>query len=822
MAANYDAMTAEQLTQHIAQLKQQKAAQMQAQPMNYDAMSADQLRQHISELKQQKMAQMQAQAQPQPPQAAARTAQPQQEKVNPSFLFPLVSNQELSGAEQQIASNPARAAKVIGGSILNTAQGLIREAGSGLGYNSLGDKVNKIPNVDFGKNLGIGKARAGDELLASLPLSAAPELLETKGLSALTRIGARGIEGASYNKASGGDADTGALLAGLTGTAFEAPAAIGNKTRNIILNRLNKSAEKGNALSPQETATNVLRNYIGPEGSPLPVDIGTATDNPGLRGLYQVSSALPFSGSQAALTKKGARETNLVKAQYARDKALQEAQAELSQGLAVQGQESAAKQELIPKLSSINERMQALGASISESRQALNQVPDYVNSLSLKGEGTQGQQIKSALSKAFKEKKAESRALYDGVNNSDISLANISSPQDFVNYQASLDKFKNESGDLSAMFGNDKDLGAKLSSELEKGGKFFGGGNTTDSVLYLPSPYRSISGGSSISSILTHAKNLQKLGASAISAGNNREGSALFNIAGSLKDDLKNVLVKNGHEDVAKSLEAADLHHQSNILPYYQNPEIRKTVLNKGYEPDTGKISKALYSPNQAAILQHLPTDAQNAVLFHLITKGKATKESRFTPEQIGKSYESISGQSKEILAQMNPDMDRYLRSISETAQGIKDKENMYKSLNREYSLNSKLLNQKEKSTSAITTAQQKIDKASQDYNDFIKSTLPKLELKRESVVANIAKSFPALKAGLLGYAAYAHPSVAIPAIGIGSAAARPLNKVLTDQNLIASYISGQKFSSKDRAIGEREKMLLRILRNPPQQAENQ
>lgn len=790
-----------------------RAAARQAQAPQQTQITPEMARQELAARQAMKM-----QSQPQQPQAAA----PQQQAVNPSFLFPLVSNPELSGAEQQIATNPGRAAKVAGGSTLNTIQGLARQVANGLGYNSLGNAPDKALNTDFNQKLGVGKARAGDELLASLPLSAAPELLETKGLSALGRIGARGVEGAAYNQAAGGDADTGALLAGLTGTAFEAPIAIGNKTRNVILNRLNKSAEKGNALSPQETATNVLRNYIGPEGQPLPVDIGTAADNPGLRGLYQVSSALPFSGSQAALTKKGARETNLVKAQYARDKALQEAQAELSQGLAVQGQENATKQELIPKLSDINERMQALGSSISESRQVLNQVPDYVNSLSLKGEGTQGQQMKSALSKAFKENKAQSKALYDNINNSDISLADISSPQDFVNYQASLDKFKNESGDLSAMFGNDKDLGAKLSSELQKGSKFFGGSNTTESGIYLPSPYQSMPGGSSISSILTHAKNLQKLGASAISAGNNREGAALFNIAGSLKDDLKNVLAKNGHEDVAQSLEAADLHHQSNILPYYQNPEIRKTVLNKNYEPDTGKVSKALYSPNQAAILQHLSPDAQNAALFHLITKGKATKESRFTPEQIGKSYESIPGQSKEVLAQMNPDMDKYLRSISETAQGIKDKENMYKSLNREYSLNSKILNQKEKSASTISTAQQKIDKANQDYNDFIKSTLPKLGLKRESVVANIAKSFPALKAGLLGYAAYAHPSVAIPAIGVGSAAARPLNKVLTDPNLITNYISGQKFSSKNRDIGEREKMILRILRNPPQQAENQ
>jgi len=271
MAANYDAMTAEQLTQHIAQLKQQKAAQMQSQPINYDAMSADQLKQYISELQQQKMAQ-----------------QPQQAPQQQSFIQQGLQNirnigQEVSGAQEQLAFQPLRAGKVAAASTLNTAQGLANLISKGFHYGTLGLSPEANMKADYNQVLGVGKPQKGDELLAMAPLVAAPEGIPTESLGILGKLAARITEGEAYGQASGANGGTGAAVAGA--------ASIPDLLMGAVKGRYAIPAAilKGTA-SPAERAANA-----GAAGN-LPVQIGQITQSPVANKLYEnILGEVPFS-----------------------------------------------------------------------------------------------------------------------------------------------------------------------------------------------------------------------------------------------------------------------------------------------------------------------------------------------------------------------------------------------------------------------------------------------------------------------------------------------------------------------------------------------
>lgn len=293
MAANYDSMNDAQLAQHIAQLKQQKQAQMQSQQpqapaTNYDAMGDDQLAQHIAQLKQQKASQMQ-----QPQGGGQSVPAPQQ----PGFLdqvgsFVKAIPGEVKGAGSQLVTNPARAGKVATASALNTAQGL---------YNLLiasPDAVNKFNqnapkslrtdastmNKDYNNVLGVGKPQQGDALLAMAPLVASPELIPAKELGALSKLAARVTEGETYGQAAGADAGTG----GETAAALELPnlALSAIRGRHAIPARLLKG-----------TATSAEREANAAAAGDLPVSIGQITQSPGANKLYEnVLAEVPFSG----------------------------------------------------------------------------------------------------------------------------------------------------------------------------------------------------------------------------------------------------------------------------------------------------------------------------------------------------------------------------------------------------------------------------------------------------------------------------------------------------------------------------------------------
>jgi len=206
----------------------------------------------------------------------------QQQKPNPSFLFPLVRNKELSGAEKQITNNPVRAGKEAVGGALNAVQGFL----------NLGNKLQapylpkgKELSRDYIKSMGVNDEQAGDELLQNIALSAAPEAVPTKGMSLLKRLAVRGAEGETYGEAAGAPAGTGAALS----VGLGAGSAGLEKTLRGITG-IPAKVLRGTA-SPEEMAANARA------AGNSPMNIGQITESPLTNQFYEnVLSEIPGSG----------------------------------------------------------------------------------------------------------------------------------------------------------------------------------------------------------------------------------------------------------------------------------------------------------------------------------------------------------------------------------------------------------------------------------------------------------------------------------------------------------------------------------------------
>ena len=257
MATNLSNMTTEQLKQ----LQMQLQSSQQSQP-NLSQMSTQQLQQMQTQL-----------SQPQ-----------QQQQPNPSFLFPLVRNKELSGAESQLANNPARAGKEAVGGAMNAVQGFL----------NLGNKLQapylpkgKELSRDYIKSMGVNDEQAGDQLLQNIALSAVPEAVPTKGMSLLKRLAVRGAEGETYGEAGGAPAGTGAAL----GIGLGASSAAAEKTLRGITGVPAKLL-RGTA-SPEEMIAN--RNAAGN----APMNMGQISKSPLTNKFYEnFLSEVPGSGVQ--------------------------------------------------------------------------------------------------------------------------------------------------------------------------------------------------------------------------------------------------------------------------------------------------------------------------------------------------------------------------------------------------------------------------------------------------------------------------------------------------------------------------------------------
>lgn len=260
-----------------------RAAARQAQAPQQAQITPEMARQELAARQAMRM-----QSQPQQPQAAAipQNAVKQQPLISgtPSFLTPFIGNEEAAGAAKQFAFDPLRAGKVAAASTLNTAQGLANLIGDFYHYGSLGLSPKPKMNQDYNKILGVGAPKAGDALLASAPLMAAPEAIPTKGLGALGKLGARAAEGEAYGQAAGADTGSGAGNA----TLFQLP--------NLAV-----SAFRGRHAIPaallKGTATAEERAANAAAAGDLPINIGQITQSPATNKFYEnVVAEVPFSG----------------------------------------------------------------------------------------------------------------------------------------------------------------------------------------------------------------------------------------------------------------------------------------------------------------------------------------------------------------------------------------------------------------------------------------------------------------------------------------------------------------------------------------------
>lgn len=731
----------------------------------------------------------------------------------PSFLGSIIS--DIGSAGKQIVTNPSRAGRVALAGGLNDAQRLATGVAGGVFNPALqlaGQK--ETPQIyDTHRALQTGAPQAGDQTLEGLPLLLAPTS-EVEGMNLLSRLGTRAAEGSAYGQAAGGDAGTGAALTALIpegGTLLKGAgteiARGGAKAKNAILDYLNKQASIGNALTPEETSANILKNYLSKEGETLPVDIGTATQNPTLGNIYNTSSKLPLSGGkqQTSTLKAALRDTDTAKAMSERDTALLAAKQELEAAQQAAQQTAGQTNELQDKSKKLYEAIDNTSSQLEKDKTFAADANESLNHLADKGSGTAGEESKGHLSNAFQDVTAQSKANYEPVNNFNVPIGAISKPEDFVNYRAALNKFNDESENLKAFFGDDKDLGSKLSGEIKRGENFFAlpGKQEKSTVIELPSNYQVKGGEANSKSILEHVRNLQQLGSTAKGAGKFRESSVLFGLANALKADYKDILTKNGYGDVAQSLENADRFHQENVLPFYGNREIRKAVTDKNYIPDAVKVAQTLHNPNYHSVLDKLPQEAKNANLYHLITKGKGTANglSNMGAEEVAKAYQSVPAEYKAKINEYHPVADNYFEGLTGATQRLKESEKQYKYLLQENTRIEKALKAKDKSAVQIEKAQAKIEKVNQEFNQFLGSRYPTPNSKIGGKPDDAVKAIGGAKAALLGAAAFIHPRTIATILGLGPTVGKKINSALTDKELLNKYLDRQKYDVPKRNI---------------------
>lgn len=741
----------------------------------------------------------------------------QKQESQPSFIASLVA--DIGAAGKQIVTNPSRAGRVAAAGGLNDLQTLatkIASAAIGPAMQLAGQK--ETPQIyDTRKLLQTGPEQAGDATLAGLPMLLGPTS-EVEGANLLTRLLARGAEGYTYAEAANADPTTGTILSAFLPEVVTAGKAIGQEVKraapqakNATLNYLNKQASIGNALTPEETSANILRNYLSKEGETLPVDIGSATQNPTLSNVYGVSSKLPLAGGkkQTAQLKAAMRDTETAKAMAARDKATAAAQKELATAQEAAQQGAGDYAALQDKSKELYEQLNSTNTQLNRDRAFAADANESLNHLSDKGFGTSGEKIKGHLKNAFEDVSAQSRANYSPVNEFNVPIGAISKPEEFVNYRAALNKFNDESENLKAFFGDDKDLGGQLSREIKRGENFFAlpGTRTKSNAIELPSGFVMQSGEANTKSILEHVRNLQQLGATAKGAGKFRESSVLFGLANALKTDYKDILTKNGYGDVAQSLEKADIFHQEAVLPFYGNREIRKSVTDKRHIPDATKVSQTLHNPNYHSVLDRLPQVAKNSTLFHLINRDKGPTEgvSDMTHEQISKSYSGLTGTVKDKINTYHPIANKYFNDLKGATQRIKDNDRQYTHLLRENSRTEKQLNAKDKTAAQIDKAQGKIDKANQEFYDFVSKKYPSPDTRIGAKPEDAVKAVGGAKAALLGAAALLHPRTIAAISGLGPTVGKKVNKALTDPELLNKYLNREKYDIPERDSPKQE-----------------
>lgn len=587
-----------------------------------------------------------------------------------------------------------------------------------------------------------------------------------EGLPFLSKLAMKGLQqaipGAAY-----GYGQTGTLAGAATGAATNAGmSGLGtlagkiplnkNAIGNYILSKLPKLSQNGAALTPEEAAENLQKNYTDINGNPVNIDIGTLTNNPALKNIYEAGKFIPGTGVS--------KNINLINKQIS-DKAINDIQNKID----IENNQQ--------PINDIHAQLQDIGNQQSQNSAAINQAPTFLDQLAsgVNDRANITSELKNSTTKLYKNNKDNNSSLYAPINNSKLRFDTLGIDNPFQNYGSAARTLLAQRDNLSNLFSDDSDLGRNLNGELDKAQSFINNQNNF---------------GSTLPEVVQRIQNIGKLAASANSQGKRYEGMLLNNLRDGLSTDADTALRNSGNSDLANQLQIANTDYKNNVLPFYKNNEIRKAVTDNSYIPAKAKLANALHDPNNQTILNQLPNNYQNASLYQLMTggKGKSSGFSNMSAKDIASAYAKVPLDAKRAVASYNPDADKYFENLPSTIDNNVQLQAMQKALS------SQAQNLAKNKQANLANLQKQIDAIKQQKYGVNRETSPLA-----------SKAILATKLGALGgagYTALSNPLTGAAAIPM-SLLARHVTKALSNPDLINSYINGTKLPVTKSFLGQ-------------------
>lgn len=599
---------------------------------------------------------------------------------------------------------------------------------------------------------GARAAAAASQDLPSAVTNAAQWLNE----NAFGRLAGRTAGSAAYgavtnpdNRTMGAAEGAGASLLGDT-LVKGVPATLGaifntknsqSQIGNLVLNHLQRTAT---ALSPEDAAENVNTNFLDKNGKPIQsIDIGTVTNNPFLKSLYnQALKYVPGTGVS--------KNINAVNKQI-NDKAISDAQDQISNE-----KNPAPINAVNQQINNVKQQQQNIGQQVDQAPNFLNNLASNVSDRSnITGE------LKNSTTDVFNQNRKNSKQLYAPINESNLRIDKLGIDNPFQNYSSAVNDLLANKENFTNLFGDDKDMGSKLGAELDKANSF--AQNQGKYGVTLPEAVKRI-------------QTLGQLEAAANGSGRRAEGRLLGNLGDALSDDVHNALNSSGNSDLSTQLKNANDNYRQNVIPFYSNPDIRKSVTSDYVSPGA-KLTKALHDPNYQSILMQLPKEHQDAALFQLMTGGKGTSEgfSRMSPQDIANSYSNFNVDTAKAVKQYNPEANAYFEDLPNKISQREQLNNMQQALSKQ---SDQLKKQQQKNINNLQTKLS--DLKSQKYGQTGEHTPLGAKLLAAGKGLGIGAGAlyglgnPALLAG------------AIPSAAVG----RTIAKALTNPELIKAYIN--------------------------------
>lgn len=656
--------------------------------------------------------------------------------------------------------------------------------------NDLASAINLIPGVNLprvktgdGTAYNVGRfgghlaSFAGGGGLADLGLGAAKALPYVgeavgafRGAKRLGGVGRRALGAAAFGGATNQDNRGMAALGGLAlSPVFEGVGnvALGGLRQGIkkaALWNARRQAKKGLALTPAETAENIAQNYTDAAGKQLPVDLGSAVNEPISRNVYRALRYVPGSGAAAKTGQIGRAQAQ--RAIEQRDASLQAAQTN-AQGIGQELTQVRNQDPVGPQL----RQLQDMGVQAQALGEQLDQIPAVVDNL-VTGIPDRAQlttALKDAVRKQYKANQATANELYAPINSSKFRLDQGGRMPNLPTYGSAVNSLLAQRENFQNLF-DDSMLGANLNRQLNKAEAF-----QNNSPEF----------GAELAEVLQHQRELAKLAASANGAGKRYEASLLGGMAQGLQQDLDSVLRQRGESALANQLQAANAHYRSRVVPYWQNSTIRKAAEDKDFIPKTDTLAKALHDPNHHGILAELPNNAKNAALYQLLTKGKGSAEgfSNMTPEQVAAAYQGIPVDAKRAIAGYNPFANTRLEELPQKLEMHKRLNKQANDLRKDIEIRQKAQEKAEKQLETELGKQEKIIEQEEGRAEKAKNT----KFGLNTPTSNF-RSFglDALKAAAAGGLALHSPLLTAATLGLANRA----EKALTDPALIRAYIN--------------------------------